>query len=317
MTPAPEPDGQRRFTLLVNPAAGRGRARRACDIVVRELRRNGAHVDVRSASTLRQMRRWSDEAVASAQASADQQEWHAVVAVGGDGSVHTVLQSVADTGVPFGAVAAGSGDDAARAWGLPRARPHAAARALLTGDPTPMDLGRCRDERGSTRFFGTVVAAGFDARVSERALRLGRVPPTVRYLAAVAAELRSLRPLHYRLVLDGVSWETDAMLVALANSRSYGGGMAVCPDADPADGLLDVLVLRPLSTAQFVRVFPRVYRGTHLSHPAVSVVRAREVRVEANDVVAFVDGERVGPLPQTVAVQPGGLRVVGAQVVAR
>jgi diacylglycerol kinase (ATP) len=101
------------------------------------------------------------------------------------------------------------------------------------------------------------------------------------------------------------------MLVAVANSRSYGGGMAVCPDALPDDGLLDVLVLGPLPRADFVRVFPRVYRGTHLSHPAVSVRRVRQARVDTVDVVAFVDGELLGPLPQAITVRSAALQVVG------
>lgn len=306
-----EPDPRRRrFTLLVNPSAGRGRAHDHCGVVERRLRRAGAGVEVMAASDAEQMRAWAEEAVARAQQSAQAGHWHAVVAVGGDGTVHVVLQAVADTGVPFGVVAAGSGDDAARAWNLPRARPLAAADVLLTGLVTPQDVGVCIDDEGTRHWFGTVVAAGFDARVSERALHLPQVPSSLRYLVAVAAELRQFRPLHYRLTLDDEVWQTDGMLVAVANSRSYGGGMAVCPDADPADGLLDVLVLQPMPTAEFVRVFPRVYRGTHLRHPAVSVRRARRVRVEVSDVVAFADGESVGPLPQTVTIVPAGLNVV-------
>jgi len=302
----------RRFSLLVNPIAGRGAGRRAAGVVERRLRTAGAEVDVLPADSLDRMREWAADAVSDAQASRAQGRFHAVVAVGGDGTVHTVLQGVGETGVPFGVVASGSGDDAARAWGLPRARPQLAADILLTGSPSPVDLGVAADATGRRTWFATVVAAGFDARVSERALTLTAVPSAIRYLVAIASELRQFRPLSYRLTLDGETTQVEGMLVAVANSPSYGGGMAVCPDADPTDGLLDVLVLAPVPTAEFLQVFPRVYRGSHMSHPAVSVRRARRVLVEDADVVTFVDGERLGPLPQHLTVVPGGLSVIGA-----
>jgi diacylglycerol kinase (ATP) len=301
----------RRLTLLVNPTAGGGRALRHAGVVERRLRQAGAVVEVRPADSAQALRAHADEAVAAAHAAGERGEPHAVVAVGGDGTVHTVLQSVGDSGVPFGVVASGSGDDAARAWGLPRAQPDQAAAVLLTGHPRPYDLTVARTDDGRVLWFGTVVAAGFDARVSERALALRRVPAVARYVAAVAAELRRLRPLDYSLVIDGVPQTARGMLVAVANSPSYGGGMLVCPDARPDDGLLDVLLLDTLPTIDFVRVFPRVYRGTHVSHPAVHVRRATEVRVDARDVLAFADGEPLAPLPLTIGVRPGRLSVLG------
>jgi diacylglycerol kinase (ATP) len=307
----PLPASPRRITLLLNPTAGRGRAQRAGGIVERRLRAAGAEVTVLPAESMEQMSTFADEAVASAQRSAGEGIAHMVVAVGGDGTVHVVLQSVAGSGVPFGVVAAGSGDDAARAWGLPRADPDAAADVLLAGETAEMDLGLAVAADGASRWFATVVATGFDAKVSERAHTLDAVPSALRYVASVAIELRALRPRRYRLTLDGVTSEIEAMLVAVANSRSYGGGMAVCPDALPDDGLLDVLVLGPLPRADFVRVFPRVYRGTHLSHPAVSVRRVRQARGDTVDVVAFVDGELLGPLPQAISVRSAALQVVG------
>jgi diacylglycerol kinase (ATP) len=266
---------------------------------------------VQSAGSARELRDLADQAVADAARDNGHGQAHAVVAVGGDGTVHTVLQAVGDTGVPLGVVAAGSGDDAARAWGLPRAAPERASEVLLHGRPRSVDLASARADDGRLFWFGTVVAAGFDARVSERALALHRVPPLVRYLVAVVAELRQFRPVPYELVLDGETIHTEAMLVAVANSASYGGGMRVCPDARPDDGLLDVLLLDSLPTADFVRVFPRVYRGNHVSHPAVHVRRATEVRIGGNDVTAFADGEPLARLPLTVQVRPSALHVLG------
>lgn len=306
----------RRLTLLVNPSAGGGRAHLHAGVVERQLRRAGAEVRVRAAGSAQELRALADDAVAECRAGIDTGQACAVVAVGGDGTVHTVLQAVGDSGVPLGVVAAGSGDDAARAWGLPRAEPDAAAQVLLHSRPRPMDLTGARTDDGRMFWFGTVVAAGFDARVSERALSLQRVPAVLRYVVAVVAELRHFRPLTYELEVDGETIRTEGMLVAVANSASYGGGMRVCPDARPDDGLLDVLLLDSMPTADFVRVFPRVYRGTHVTHPAVHIRHARQVRIDGNDVIAFADGEPLARLPLTVQVRPGALQVLGGVVSA-
>lgn len=313
MTPDWSGASERRFSLLVNPFAGGGGAHEAADIVERRLHEAGVGVKMLAATSPEQMLEWAQEAVLDAQRSVEQGVPHGVVAVGGDGTVHVVVQAVAETGVPFGVVASGSGDDAARAWGLPRSQPEASAEILLTGVPVPMDLGVATGADGTRHGWATVVATGFDAKVSERAHRLQRVPPLVRYVVAVAVELSELRPLHYRVTVDGQTRELDGMLVAVANAASFGGGMAVCPNAVADDGVLDVFVLDPLPRRQFLRVFPKVYRGAHVGHPAVHIFRAREVTVEADDVVAYVDGERLGPLPQTMTLVPGGLQVIGAR----
>jgi diacylglycerol kinase (ATP) len=184
------------------------------------------------------------------------------------------------------------------------------ADILLTAPVATVDLGRAEGADGTVTWFATVLAAGFDARVSERALGLTRVPSAVRYLVAVVGELRGFQPIGYRLVLDGEPVGTNAMLVAMGNSPSYGSGMLVCPEADPADGMLDVLLLRPIPIPEFLRVFPRVYRGTHLTHPAVQVRRVKEAVVDAKDVLAFADGEPVGRLPLRVSARHRVLRVV-------
>jgi diacylglycerol kinase (ATP) len=299
---------ERVVTLLVNPRAGAGGARRHAGVVERVLRSAGASIEVRPTFSVAEARAQAAAAVARAQAEPDVQ--HVVAVAGGDGSVHTLLQQVGDSGVPIGIVPAGSGDDAARAWGLGRGEPHRVAEYLMHAPITEVDLGRAEASDGRVTWFATVLAAGFDARVSERALDLGRVPPAVRYLVGVIGELRTFAPISYRLLLDGVPLEADAMLVAVANTPSYGSGMLVCPNADPADGLLDVLVLHPLPTGAFLRVFPRVYRGSHLSHPAVEVRRVQQVTVDAADVLAFADGEPVARLPLQVSVAARALRVV-------
>jgi diacylglycerol kinase (ATP) len=120
------------------------------------------------------------------------------------------------------------------------------------------------------------------------------------------------RPLRYRLELDGAAEEVSAMLVAVANGTSYGGGMRLVPEAEFDDGMLDVFVLRPVSTVEFLRIFPLVFRGAHVNHPQVSIRRARRVTIDSLDrrVVGYADGERVAALPLRCEVMPGALTVL-------
>jgi diacylglycerol kinase (ATP) len=125
-------------------------------------------------------------------------------------------------------------------------------------------------------------------------------------------ELARLRARRYRITLDGVAQERDAVLVAVANAGSYGGGMRICPDADPTDGLLDVTVVGPISRTTLVRVKPRIYAGTHVTHPAVRTYRATTVEVDAEGIIGYADGERTVALPVRVDCVPGALRVLTA-----
>jgi diacylglycerol kinase (ATP) len=109
-------------------------------------------------------------------------------------------------------------------------------------------------------------------------------------------ELTRFKPIEYEIAYDGNILETEAMLVAIGNGKSYGGGMNVCPQAQMNDGLFDIVILEPVSTLEFIRVFPRVYSGSHLSHPAVKTMRAEKVSISAN-AIAYADGERIGPAP--------------------
>jgi diacylglycerol kinase (ATP) len=127
------------------------------------------------------------------------------------------------------------------------------------------------------------------------------------------AELARLKPLSYRLTLDGEVIETKAVLVALGNSVSLGGGMKITPDALLDDGLFDVLTVKPLSRFNFLRIFPRVFAGTHVTDPRVRIQRAKKVRIEADGIVAYGDGERIAPLPIDVELVPGALRVLAPQ----
>ena len=287
----------RRVALVVNPTAGKGRGGSAAVVAEAAL----AGDDVRrlvgrdGADALRLCR----EAVADGV--------DVLVAVGGDGMAHLALQAVAGTRTALGLVPTGTGNDLARGLGLPLDPVAAAGR--LTLDAVAVDAVRT----DSGTWWACVLGAGFDAAVNDRANRMSWPRGRRRYDLAVVAELRAYRPLPFVLHLDGRRLEADAMLVALGNASSYGGGMRVCPDARMDDGLLDVVVVGPMSRTTFLRLFPRVFAGRHVSHPAVQVLQAAEVSLAAPSANAYADGEPLGPLPLTSTVVPGALRVVGAQ----
>ena len=281
--------------LLVNPTAGGGRGSRLVAPVVERLRTGGAQVELlvgRSAS---------DSTALARRAVAERVD--ALVALGGDGLVNLAAQAVVGSDVPLAVVPAGTGNDAARMLGL--TGPLQAADVVLRGTRRRLDVGRA-----GTRVFLNVLSSGFDSRVNERANAMTWPRGTSRYPLAMLAELRAFRAVPYELVLDGELLHLPAMLVAVGNGPSYGGGMRVCPGADPSDGLLDVTVLRPLPTWRFLRLFPSVYRGAHVGRPEVLMLRGRSLRLSAPGMTAYADGEPLGPLPVEVEAVPEALTVL-------
>ncbi|MEU2833656.1 diacylglycerol kinase [Streptomyces lavendulae] len=290
------------ITLFVNPTAGRGRGAHAAQPAASALREAGFSVRTVVGT---------DAADALARLRADVREGTgAVIAVGGDGVVSLALQALAGTAVPLGVVAAGTGNDFARSMGLPVREPeragHLAAEALKQGRIREIDLGRAGDT-----WYGTVLCSGFDSRVNDRGNRMRLPLGRFKYDLAILAELAAFRPFPYRITLDGGRViETEATLVAVGNGSSYGGGMRICADAEPDDGLFDVTVVGDCGRGTLLKVFPQVYKGTHLSHPKVTVHRAAEVALESAGLTAYADGERLGPLPVTARCVPGALRLL-------
>lgn len=235
-----------------------------------------------------------------------------MVAVGGDGTVHRALQAVARQPVDFGVVPAGTGNDFAAGTGVaadPLVAADQIAAALAAGQHRLIDLALV-SVAGGERWFGAVLAAGFDALVNERANRMRWPRGPRRYDLAVLLEMARLRARAYRLELDGVAQRFDGTLVAVGNCASYGGGMRVTPDADPTDGLLDVAVAAPLGRGALARLKPKLRQGTHVSDPRVAIHRAKKVRIEAEGIVGYADGERIGPLPLEMVCVPGAVRLL-------
>ena len=290
------------ITLFVNPTAGRGRGAHAAQPAARALREAGFTVRTVVGEDAGDALGRAREAVAGGTG--------ALIAVGGDGMVSLALQALAGTDTPLGVVAVGTGNDFARYNGLPVRDPAAAGRLIaesLKGNRIRrVDLGKAGD-----RWFGTVLASGFDSRVNDRGNRMRWPTGRLRYDVAMLLELAELRPIPYRIRLDdGPVQEIEATLVAVGNGPSYGGGMRICTDAKLDDGLFDITVVGECSRTTLLKVFPRVYKGTHLSHPAVTVHRVAKVTLEAEGITGYADGERVGPLPLTAEVVPGAVRVI-------
>jgi diacylglycerol kinase (ATP) len=302
-----------RLLVAVNAAAGGGRARAVGDRAEAALRDAGHAVRRLTAGDGTAMEAGLRDAVA--RASED-----AVVVVGGDGSLHVAVNALAQTDVPLGIVAAGTGNDVARCLGLPHDDPDAAIALLVAAfahDPVP--VRRIDAVRVSTgRWFVGMLSAGFDAAVNERANRMTRLSGTPRYVVAVLLEVARLRARRYRVTTDRDTRRLDAVLVTVGNTASIGGGMRLAPDAKVDDGLLDVLVATPLSRTQLLRLFPRVFRGTHVNDDHVSIERGRVITIDVDDrgpvPITYADGERFGPLPVTLQVVPGALHVVVAPV---
>lgn len=287
-----------RFSLIVNPTAGRRRGLHKAAIAADVLRGAGHEVVLEGGTT-------ATETAALIDRRRD--EVDGVIVCGGDGMVHLAVQHLAGRATPLGVIPAGTGNDAARSWGLPLDDPAGAAALILTSDPEPIDVGLARGQ-GEERWFAQILSSGFDAVVNERANAMRWPRGAWRYNIAMLAELPRFKAERFHLVIDGVSHDVEAMLIAIANGPSYGGGMLVCPDASYTDGLFDVMVLSPLGKARFISLFPRVYSGRHIEHPSVNVLRGRQIRMEGQ-AVTYADGERVGTLPRDLLVVPGALKV--------
>jgi diacylglycerol kinase (ATP) len=293
-----------RVVLAINPTASFGKGRHVGPLVAQQLRAAGYEVTSLAEASMAEL-------TAAARAAIDAGT-DALVVVGGDGMVHLGVNLVAGSETPLGIVPSGTGNDTARGLGIPVGDTDAAIAQLIDALAAPariIDAGLARS-RDREVWFACILSAGFDAIVNERANRMRRPRGASRYTIALLRELAVLRPIRYRIELDGVARDTEAVLLAVANNRSIGGGMLIAPDALVDDGLFDVVIVAPVGRLRFLKLFPQVFKGTHTSLDVVEVVRAKRVRIQADGVVAYADGEPVGDLDMEIEVVPGALRVL-------
>lgn len=288
----------KRILICVNPVAGQGKSKVIVDKLLGYASSKSLECVLLESS--------SDISILpSLLANLKLEDFRAVIAIGGDGIVHQLIQILSKTELGIFVIPTGTGNDFARSNKLLSADPAEVFNRIFAEAPKAIDLGRI-SHGSDIRYFGQILSTGFDALVNERANRNNLISGKMKYNIATAFELPSFRPIHYRIEVDGEVRELDAMLLAVANGPSYGGGMQLVPHADRKDGMLDIMILHPVSKIELVKVFPKVYSGKHVSHPAVEFLKVRKIVLSA-DSVAFADGERIASLPISIEVMPNAL----------
>ncbi len=288
--------------LVVNPAAGGGRAGRAAAEVERALAARGLRLRSEHTRSLDHAR---ELATAAARAS------ERVVTLGGDGLAGAVADALRHVpGAVLGILPGGRGNDLARVLEIPL-DPVAACAVVARGETRPMDLG----EVDGTAFVG-IASAGFDSEANrianEAPSRLGNLV----YAYGALRALASWRPAHFEIELhpSGERVEFTGYTVAAANSRDYGGGMQIAPAASLDDGQLDIVLIEAVSRARFLANLPKVFRGTHVELPQVRVLRAAEVTISAErPFTLYADGDPIAELPARIRALPRALRVLVPQ----
>lgn len=293
----------KRLGIIINPAAGNGMGRIEGEQAISELQRESEVIDL-TGSSLKHSEKNARQAI-------DDNLLDGLVVVGGDGMAHLGVNLCAEAKIPLGIIAAGTGNDAARALGLPIGDAFAGARAVINNlsQPRVVDLVHATSSIGSFYFFGSL-SVDFVALVNQQANSWKWPKGPNRYKLAMVAELAAFKPIHYKAVIDGKEKEFDAMLCSIANSPFFGGGMKVAPGASIDDGMLDIFIVNKISRPELLRVFPRVYTGEHITHPAVEFIRAKKITLTPTiSMPAYSDGEPVGIAPVTAEIAPKALMV--------
>ena len=231
----------------------------------------------------------------------------AVVAIGGDGLVSLCLQHLANTGIGFTVIPTGTGNDFARAIGTHRKSTAVIFASIDKKNEAYIDLGHVSSKNNS-KYFVQVISCGFDALVNKLANRIKVPIGKIKYTLSMLFILPKFRPIRFSVKQDGADLEQEAMLVAIANGSSYGGGMKILPNADVNDGILDLLYVDPVSKLTLLSIFPRVFAGSHVNHPSVHIIRSRKFSITGK-TTAYADGELIGELPIEVIVETNALKI--------
>lgn len=292
-----------RIGLIINPSSGRGKGAARGEQVLRTLAARGQEFLNLSGASM-------DEANANARHAINDGKIDGLIVVGGDGIAHLGVNIACDTGISLGIIAAGTGNDLARSIGMPEGDVVAGTHAILDklDNPRRVDAIRATSSTGPFWFFGTA-SAGFDALCNQRANEMSWPKGQRRYDIAMVLELAKFKPIHYEATIDGEHRSFDAMLCAVANGPAFGGGMMIAPEANVEDGLLDLFIVHAMSRVELLKVFPKVYTGRHVTHPAVEFVRAKSLKLSSGNMPVYSDGEARGHSPLTATVVPGSLSI--------
>ena len=285
--------------LAINPISGRGYARRKAKKASQHFSSLGIQTIEVEGETLSDFRsRFSAEL--------RNESVTGVIALGGDGFIHEVIQHLVSRNLPLGVIPCGTGNDFARSLGIHQLSFEKQLEVIGNPITKSIDLGLV-----GKSWFAAILSSGFDALVNERANLMTWPKGRMKYNIAMIEKLIALKSHPYRIRLDQSEIHIEATIVTVANGASYGGGMKVCPEASLEDGLFDVMVLGKVSRFELLKVFPKVYRGTHVGHPAVTFYRCSEIEIDGFGS-SFADGEPVSQLPLTATCVSGALKVWAA-----
>jgi diacylglycerol kinase (ATP) len=298
------------WTAIVNPAAGRGRTRNLLGELHAACAASALEIDLQVPTSAEHGRTLCARAFAAGRG---------VIACGGDGTVGELAGIAAEADGLFAIVPSGAGNDFARHLGFDVANPLDAFAVLEAGRIARVDLGRAwaggRAPTDPPTWFCTVASTGFDAAANEWANGVKHLRGTTLYVVAMLRTLATYKPRRFLLTVDGEAHAIESWLVAVGNSRSYGGGMRVTPHAELDDGLLDVIAVGPVSRTKFLRTFPQVFKGDHVDRDEVQTWRGRVVEIQSldagdHDLQLYASGDRVGALPARLEGTAGALRIV-------
>jgi len=299
---------QMRIGVAINPVAGGKKGQAVGQEVLALLEAAGQQVVNLSGESMIGARDRIDNAIY-------RQAIDVLLVVGGDGMAHLGTNVCAQKNIPMAIIPAGTGNDAAGLLGMPLADTKACMELILENLSAPKSIDALRITHGikTTWALGSG-SAGFDALVNARANKMKWPKGPNRYYVAMLLELAKFKPIKYQSVIDGNPKDFEAMLCVVSNTGVFGGGMLVVPDASVTDGVLDVLLVKKMSRFKFVTIFPKVYKGTHITDKDVEILRASKISIAASGMPIYSDGEYVGQAPFEAEVVPGALQVIAPSI---
>lgn len=294
------------YCVIVNEAAGNGRALKIWQHTKDTLQQKGIHYRVR-------FTKYSNHATEFTHDIVHRQEAKAIVAIGGDGTIHEVINGLVGSSIPLGIIPAGSGNDFCRGMRIPLNYDEALKRILMD-EQKVVDVGHIND-----KYFATIAGLGFDGQVAQEsnkpknkiimnAIRIGSIP----YIINVLKVLLYYKPTSVELHIDSHRTSHQKVwLIAIANSPFYAGGMMICPDAKNNDQLFDICIIKGISRWKLLKIFPSVFKGKHINHPSVTTLKGEKLEVLSNaPMIAHGDGEIIGETPFKVKIAKSTLYVL-------
>jgi diacylglycerol kinase (ATP) len=287
------------WLLVLNSKAGKGKATNLCRSLEVLLKNNNLPYEIISKSN-------PEDTSTELRLKISEGRFERVVAIGGDGLVNLCLQEVAERDIALAVIPAGTGNDFARAVGSHKKSVSEIFNAVLSHEPSAIDLGLITGDFGK-RWYVQVLSTGFDALVNNLANRISWPRGQIKYTLATIFTLARFKPIEYEITIDDKQFKQDFMLLSVANGETYGGGMRICPKASNSDGIFDILLVHPVSKIVLLTIFPKVFAGRHIPHPRIEIIKGRKVQLTAN-ASAFADGEFVSTLPIKIENIPNALK---------